>query len=178
MIKRFLLLNHFLETVIDFIQHSVYTAGLCAIQMLNISQLWYILCFYVILMVSAFMWTDLDTFHLKTRFCILLNFLPIAFTACLSFTCVIIVKSFISTTWIVKIQECRKITSTITHNVPQVPTLWPFMSVTLDDYSRQRDYLSLTVIWSWNTKVSQTFNKSSSVYKIPFLSSANMLSAY
>ncbi len=46
------------------------------------------------------------------------------------------------------------------------------MSVTLTDYSRRRDYLSLTVIWGWNTKVSQTFNKSPSVYKIPFISSA------
>lgn len=43
------------------------------------------------------------------------------------------------------------------------------MSVTLTDYSRRRDYLSLTVIWGWNTKVSQTFNKSPSVYKIPFV---------
>ncbi len=49
------------------------------------------------------------------------------------------------------------------------------MSVTLTDYSRRRDYLSLTVIWGWNTKVSQTFNKSPRVYKIPFVSSANML---
>ncbi len=46
------------------------------------------------------------------------------------------------------------------------------MSLTLTDYSRRRDYLSLTVIWGWNTKVSQTFNKSPSVYKIPFISSA------